>query len=56
MPLQLITPPAIEPVTLDEARAHLKVDTADDDTLITALIAAAWSAVSSKPKLSANAS
>ncbi|HEY4124732.1 MAG TPA: head-tail connector protein, partial [Rhizomicrobium sp.] len=35
------TPPAIEPVTLEEARAHLKVDTADDDTLITALIAAA---------------
>src|SRR6185437_12443769 len=24
MPLQLITPPAIEPVTLEEAKAHLK--------------------------------
>jgi uncharacterized phiE125 gp8 family phage protein len=41
MSLQLITPPALEPVTLDEAKAHLKVDTADDDALITALIAAA---------------
>lgn len=41
MPLELITPPDIEPVTLAEAKAHLKVDTADDDALITALIAAA---------------
>jgi uncharacterized phiE125 gp8 family phage protein len=41
MPLELTTPPAIEPVTLDEAKAHLKVDTADDDALITSLIAAA---------------
>jgi uncharacterized phiE125 gp8 family phage protein len=41
MPLQLITPPAVEPVTLEEAKAHLKVDTAYDDALITALIAAA---------------
>ncbi len=41
MSLQLITPPALEPVTLDEAKAHLKVDTADDDALIATLIAAA---------------
>jgi uncharacterized phiE125 gp8 family phage protein len=41
MSLQLLTPPAIEPVTLEDAKAHLKLDTADDDTLITALIAAA---------------
>jgi len=41
MPLELITPPAVEPVTLDEARTHLKVDTPDDDALITSLIAAA---------------
>ena len=41
MSLQLITPPAVEPVALADAKAHLKVDTADDDALITALIAAA---------------
>ena len=41
MSLQLITGPAIEPVTLAEAKAHLKVDTADDDALIATQIAAA---------------
>jgi len=41
MSLTLNTPPSAEPVTLDQAKAHLKVDTADDDALITSLIAAA---------------
>lgn len=41
MPLQLITPPSAEPLTLDEAKLHLRVDINDDDTLIGALIAAA---------------
>jgi uncharacterized phiE125 gp8 family phage protein len=41
MPLQLITPPLVEPVTLEDARLHLKVDTSDDDALITRLITAA---------------
>ena len=41
MSLQLNTPPAIEPVTLAEAKVHLKVDTTDDDALIASLITAA---------------
>src|ERR1700743_40270 len=43
MPLQLTPPPTIEPITLDEAKAHLKVDTTDDDALIGAIISAARS-------------
>jgi uncharacterized phiE125 gp8 family phage protein len=39
--LRLITPPVVEPVTLDDAKAHLRVDFTDDDNLITALITAA---------------
>jgi len=41
MSLQLLSPPAIEPVTLSDAKLHLKVDVADDDALITRLLAAA---------------
>lgn len=37
----VVTPPASDPVTLDEAKEHLRVDIADDDTLITVLISAA---------------
>lgn len=39
--LKVVTPPAAEPVTLDEAKDHLRVDGADDDTSITAMIKAA---------------
>lgn len=38
MHLHLKTAPAVEPVTLDEAKLHLKIDSAEDNALITALI------------------
>jgi uncharacterized phiE125 gp8 family phage protein len=39
----LITPPTADVVTLEEAKAHLRVDHADDDALIAGMIAAATS-------------
>lgn len=41
----LLTPPAIEPLTLAEAKLYLRVAHEDDDGLITSLIAAARSHV-----------
>ena len=41
MRLKLKTAPTVEPVTLEEAKLHLKVDSGDDNALITALITTA---------------
>lgn len=41
MRLKMKTAPAAEPVTLEVAKNHLRVDTSDDDTLISSLITTA---------------
>ena len=41
MPLQLLTPPTALPISLVEAKAHLRVDITDDDVLIGAMLGAA---------------
>lgn len=41
MRLKLKTAPAVEPITLDEAKNYLRVDTADDNILIAKLITTA---------------
>lgn len=38
---KLITPPAVEPVSLAEAKQHCRVDFPDDDAVITGMILAA---------------
>lgn len=38
MGLRVVTPPVLEPITLAEAKDHLRVDLTDDDTKITSYI------------------
>lgn len=46
----LLTGPAIEPLTLAETKEFLRVEVADDDALITSLIAAARNHVESETR------
>ena len=38
MAIKIISPPSVEPITLEEAKQHLRVDGNDDDLLIQSLI------------------
>lgn len=40
MTLKITTPPSVEPITVADAKVHLRVDVSDDDSLIGALITA----------------
>ena len=41
MALVMTAAPSVEPISLAEAKAHLRIDASDEDALLTSLIAAA---------------
>lgn len=45
MGLVLVKPPTVEPVTLAELKSHLRLDSTDEDTLLTSLVSIARQAV-----------
>lgn len=46
--LQLVTPPTETPVSLDEVKSHLRIDTDDEDDVLTAFLAAATQSIDGK--------
>ncbi len=46
--VSLVTPPAAEPITLEEARLHLRVTGTEEDSLITSLVTASRRAAEGK--------
>lgn len=50
MPVTLLAGPALEPVALEDVKAHLRVDHDEEDDLLTAAIAAARSHVEGKTR------
>ena len=50
MTLMLLSGPMSEPVTLDEARAHLRLDATDEDNLLSAFLVAARVALEARTR------